>query len=466
MPMPHGVFGWINHRALTGRVGMPCWLACAGLLAVAWLGADPAQALGRPEGRYYVDVGYAAGVLQPDTDNSHFSVRSEDTDGFKLVVGHVVNRNWGLEAFWTDLGTTVMAPDDSLIEYTEYGLMAVYHSALSGRWDVSIKLGAALLDVEWEHDFTDEGQLSLAGGISLRLPFRKFWWMDLGYDAYTRDASAVSLGIGRYFGLAPDWGQAWLATQDSGDEAGVRSVVTAAVDHESAKRHGSARQLAALPDRVIEHGGDRVSSDKIRTISIADAPESAVYPGVRAARPVPLADDAPATGGGLLRLARLTWGPYSNLERAQRAGKLVKRSVGARPVLARRDQQYWVRVSLPDTRAASARERADIALRAASLAPDAPGPGLLSRPPNVAPAPAFSEGMWRVQLASFADAGRAESLRATLAGQGYSVVLVPRRSGGRHLQAVQILVRSRDEAQRLKRLMDREHRLRSAVLPP
>ena len=454
--MRHGVFGPIGKRA-------PARFAGAALaLAAAWAAAGSAQALGRPEGRYYVDIAYAAGVLQPDTDDSHFSVRSEDADGFKLALGHVISRNWSLEAFWTDLGETVMAPDDSVIQYVEYGLMAVYNTALAGRWDLGVKLGGALLDVKWEHDFTDEGKLGLAGGISLRLPFRKFWWIDLGYDAYTRDASAVSLGIGRYFGLAPDWGQTWLATHDSGEGADIKSAVIAAVDHESAERYAPARQLAVLPDRGVRYGADTVSADKIRTIAIADLPAPAPADDV-VVRTAPLSDpgrgDAgfgpPPTGDGAVRLARLEWGPYSNLERAQRAARLAKRSVGARPSLARRQRQYWFRVNVPDSRVDATRARIDAALDAASLEPDGG---------QVPDAP--SAGEWRVQLASLADAGRAERLRSELAARGYVVVLAPLRANGRRLQAVQLLVPSRGEAQRLKRLMDREYSVRSVVLPP
>ncbi len=483
--MWHRVFGTANgcvlarrghaarHSARYARHALSLALACA-----AWLAWTDAQAQARAEGRYYLELGYASGLLQPDTDDSHFSVAEERPAGFKIAAGHVINRQWGLEAFWTDLGETVMAPDDSVLKFTQYGLFGVYNTPLAGRWDLSLKFGAAVLDAKWRHDFSDEGRINPAGGITLRLPFQRYWWLALSYDAYTRDAAAVAFTIGRYFGIAPDWGQAWLASQDTGAEGNLRTTAIAAVDHAATEQHAGARQLAVLPDRAAARDNLISSSgEKIRTISVADVPEPVTFAGSPSARAAPLRegrDDVggfgpPPAGGGALQLDRLEWGPYSNLERAQRAAKLARRSTGDKPTLTRRQGRYWLRLNVPDARVPLVRERIDAALRAASLRPDATAapPAIPARPASASPAsPAGAGGKWRVQLASFADVQRAEQMRSALAARGYAAALVQRRSKGRLLQSVQVSLPSRQAAQRFRRWADREYRVRSVLLRP
>ena len=146
-------------------------------------------------------------TLTPETDNSPWSVNSEDNLGLGIMGRLWLHDQVGAELGYYSLGgveLTSAANQAQDINYSAMNLAAsLWLKESSSRWNLFAKPGIALLSTNESSNVKqrNEAQFSIGAGASYR--FSPQWSSKLGFDYFAADANLVSLSLAYRFGSAP-----------------------------------------------------------------------------------------------------------------------------------------------------------------------------------------------------------------------------------------------------------------------
>ncbi len=78
------------------------------------------------ESKWYGGIGIGMSHLEPDTNNTIYSVSDDSSSGWKLYGGYDWNEKWSIDAYLSDLGDAGLSPNGS-VEYKDFGISALYY---------------------------------------------------------------------------------------------------------------------------------------------------------------------------------------------------------------------------------------------------------------------------------------------------------------------------------------------------
>lgn len=170
-------------------------------LAVAVL--CPAAQAGPSESNVYLGLGMGLANMEPETNNTGYSIDDGRDFGFKLYVGHDFSDRISGEIFYADLGQVELNPTGH-IEYQDIAVSGLYYFyqpeqqekglRLFGRAGVGRMLNSANVPYNTEKDY----QLNYGAGFEYGLG--SGYALRLEADLFDKDAQLVTVGLVKRFG--------------------------------------------------------------------------------------------------------------------------------------------------------------------------------------------------------------------------------------------------------------------------
>lgn len=152
------------------------------------------------EDSWYIGGAIGQSRLQPD-GHDDWDV-SDKSDVSKKVYGGInIGRDFGLEAFWNDLGaatvTNKKSGDKGQVKYRAYGGNIVYHvPSYMGPIHPIVKLGVAKVDTEGEGvEVNQKNKFDVMGGIGAEYQLDDGFRVRAEYERFDKDIDQLSLGI-------------------------------------------------------------------------------------------------------------------------------------------------------------------------------------------------------------------------------------------------------------------------------
>ena len=171
-------------------------LASIALISVSTINAEP-QSL---QESWYIGGALGQSSLNPD-GGSHWKVSDDKSTAKKLYTGVNINRNAGIEAFWTDLGDASLRSDDAKsgrVNYEAIGVAGVYRPPINIAGVRPLgKLGIAKFTTK------DKGAVkskqahgsSVFLGLGAEYPITQNINLRAEYDRYDKDIQQYNLGL-------------------------------------------------------------------------------------------------------------------------------------------------------------------------------------------------------------------------------------------------------------------------------
>jgi hypothetical protein len=178
------------------------WVSMISLspLAVAGEGAD--------DNKWYVGAGLGLSRLEPDRNESIYSVDDKSSAGFKLTLGYEWSERLSIEGYYADLGEAKMSPDGE-VSYKNLGVSGIYdfyrqHDKRRKGFEAFIKAGLGWMkndsELPYDQDHNSHVMLGLGGAYS----FDKGVSLRLDLDLYDRDSRFLILSLTKRFGSASE----------------------------------------------------------------------------------------------------------------------------------------------------------------------------------------------------------------------------------------------------------------------
>jgi len=159
---------------------------------------------------WYVGGGIGLGFLEPDDRRSVWKVTDEHDTSLKLHVGYHFLPHFGAEISYHDLGAAGLKHRSPLIndkgemKYRTFAVYGTYHwHELDETWNYYAKAGLATIDnsstdSNLDHRENRDFQVAMAAGVQYQ--FAPKWFSRAEFEAFDKDAKALSLSINYMFG--------------------------------------------------------------------------------------------------------------------------------------------------------------------------------------------------------------------------------------------------------------------------
>ncbi len=384
--------------------------------------------------KLYTSVVGGASVINPNTSQSRFfSISNTLSSGAKFNLGYQAFNRVGMELFYTNLGAVTVSPDNSQFAATQAGAALTYIIPFSNRWDLTMRGGAAAIDIDWVHT-GEYAEYNFMGGIALR---RRMGNWVMAFEAEQYGTSFTFSGLS----LTKHWG-------------------------------GGRKRVFIVDESEIVNGHIQVdpTSTPLKTIAIAQTEqaeeampsrivETSISPAVKRQKSSPTLTSSPIDFSDIKTQYDIQWGPFYDEKAAIIAQQRIIRSTGRTPAIVKQGGSFVISLVVYDkTQAQVIRTRArhNLARRTYALHHRYNPPNWLSY-----------NRQWRVQLGVFVSRQRADALRKKTQEAGFSNAVVNKiRRSGKEMYPVQVIAYSPDEAQRMKHRVDRRLKLQSFVLSP
>lgn len=159
--------------------------------------AGPIETL---EESWYIGGAVGQSRLQPEGGDD-WDV-SDKTDFSKKVYGGVnIGRDFGLEAFWNDLGaakvTSNKTGEDATVKYRAYGGNLVYHvPSYLGDLHPIVKLGVAKVDTKGDGvGVNQKNKFDVMAGVGAEYQLQEGFRVRAEYERFDKDIDQLSLGL-------------------------------------------------------------------------------------------------------------------------------------------------------------------------------------------------------------------------------------------------------------------------------
>ncbi|PWR00539.1 OmpA family protein [Leucothrix pacifica] len=173
------------------------YLAVAALIVSQNVQASPLETI---EDNWYIGGAIGQSRLEPEggvdwdlTDKSDLSK--------KVYAGVNIGRDFGLEAFWNDLGVAKVTNNKSgaegEVKYRAYGGNLVYHvPSYLGPIHPIVKLGVAKVDTSGKGvDVDQKNKFDVMGGIGAEYQLEEGFRVRAEYERFDKDIQQLSLGL-------------------------------------------------------------------------------------------------------------------------------------------------------------------------------------------------------------------------------------------------------------------------------
>ncbi|MFQ3170992.1 MAG: OOP family OmpA-OmpF porin, partial [Oleispira sp.] len=177
------------------------------IVASMVLASGSANAEWTDEANIYVGAGIGQSRLNPDIENSSYTIDENSQLAWKLTGGLDLNDYISIEGFYSDLGNVKLDPDGE-IRYQMFGANGLLHIWAYGdeREKGSIALYAKAGVNHMTNDSSDVGYdkintTQLMGGIGVEAYFKNKFSVRLEIESYDTDASLISLNLVKRFGF-------------------------------------------------------------------------------------------------------------------------------------------------------------------------------------------------------------------------------------------------------------------------
>ncbi|MCB1754364.1 MAG: OmpA family protein [Gammaproteobacteria bacterium] len=165
------------------------------------------------DNRYYLGFGLGMSNLEPETNNSGYSVEDKNDAAGKLYLGMDFAKHWGAELYYADLGAASLENENvdrkGDIDYKVFGLSALYHfynnhgsEGMMNRsgWDWFAKAGIGSLDNSSDLPFKKQKGTHVMLGLGTEYEWQNGFAVRLEGETFDKDAQLISLGLLKRFG--------------------------------------------------------------------------------------------------------------------------------------------------------------------------------------------------------------------------------------------------------------------------
>lgn len=164
---------------------------------------------------WYLGAGLGITELDPDTNNTGYSVTDERDTGFKLFGGYDFSERLTVEGFYADLGSAQLSSSftsqpDGEIDYSTLGASALWYFVRNGEnkgenlrkgLQVYAHGGLSFLSNSSSVAFSQDNSVQVQYGAGLEYGLNNGIALRAGIDLYDKDAGMVFVGVLKRFGI-------------------------------------------------------------------------------------------------------------------------------------------------------------------------------------------------------------------------------------------------------------------------
>ena len=173
------------------------YLAVAALIVSQNVQASPMETI---EDSWYIGGAIGQSMLEPE-GGTDWDVADKRDLSKKVYGGINIGRDFGLEAFWNDLGaakvTNNKSGSEASVKYRAYGGNLVYHvPSYFGPVHPIVKLGVAKVDTKGEGvDVNQKNKFDVMGGVGAEYQLEEGFRVRAEYERFDKDIQQLSLGL-------------------------------------------------------------------------------------------------------------------------------------------------------------------------------------------------------------------------------------------------------------------------------
>ena len=189
------------------------WL-CAITLQISMVSVMADEVAETSQRSWYLGAGLGGTELDPDTNNTGYSVVDDRDTGFKLFGGYDFSEHLTVEGFYTDLGSTRLSSPfseqpDGEIDYTTLGVSALWYFWRNGEnkgknlrkgFQVYAHGGLSFINNSSSLNYEQDHSVQLQYGAGLEYGLNNGIALRAGVDLYDKDAGMVFVGVLKRFG--------------------------------------------------------------------------------------------------------------------------------------------------------------------------------------------------------------------------------------------------------------------------
>jgi OOP family OmpA-OmpF porin len=164
---------------------------------------------------WYLGAGFGITELDPDTNDTGYSVSDERDTGFKLFGGYDYSETLTLEGFYTDMGSAQLTspfpsqPDGS-VDYSTLGASVLWYfwrkgenKSEDGRKGLQAYLhgGLSFLNNSSSVEYSQNNSVQVQYGAGLEYGLDNDIALRAGLDLYDKDAGMLFVGVLKRFGI-------------------------------------------------------------------------------------------------------------------------------------------------------------------------------------------------------------------------------------------------------------------------
>lgn len=171
---------------------------------------------GSEDHSWYLGAGLGITELDPDTNNTGYSVTDDKDSGFKLFGGYDFSERLTVEGFYADLGSAqvgnhVIKPDGA-IDYSTLGVSALWYFLRNGEnkgknlrkgLQAYVHGGLSTLSNSSNVGFDQTNSVQVQYGAGVEYGFDNGIAMRAGIDLYDKDAGMAFISVMKRFGVKP-----------------------------------------------------------------------------------------------------------------------------------------------------------------------------------------------------------------------------------------------------------------------
>ena len=172
-------------------------LVVAALLVCPGVYASPMETI---EDNWYIGGAIGQSHLQPE-GGSDWDLSDKTDISKKVYAGFNIGRDFGLEAFWNDLGAATVTNNktgaDGKVKYRAYGGNLVYHvPSYFGPIHPIVKLGVAKVNTTGEGvDVNQKNKFDVMGGVGAEYELEEGFRVRAEYERFDKDIQQFSIGL-------------------------------------------------------------------------------------------------------------------------------------------------------------------------------------------------------------------------------------------------------------------------------
>ena len=173
------------------------YLAITALIVSQNVQASPLETI---EDNWYIGGAIGQSRLQPE-GGSDWDLTDKSDVSKKVYGGFNIGRDFGLEAFWNDLGAAEVTNNKSgaegKVKYRAYGGNLVYHvPSYLGAIHPIVKLGVAKVDTKGDGvDVNQKNKFDVMGGVGAEYQLEEGFRIRAEYERFDKDIQQLSLGL-------------------------------------------------------------------------------------------------------------------------------------------------------------------------------------------------------------------------------------------------------------------------------